>query len=236
MKGFTVYKGKSMIDGSPIVGIVTLNSSNPKTGNMAQLWILSDEYAPVEAVKLGADVSICGNCKHRTGKGGACYVLPFQGPTSVYKAYKRGNYSDNITKGALFLEYKALRLGAYGDPAALPEYVLEFLVKNSRLHTGYTHQWKNKRLRHALKYCQASVDSLSEIEQLRAIDPNAKYFRVTDNDIRTNKEIDCLAETQGLSCIECKLCDGKKQNIVINVHGAKSKRFVSGDMINTVSI
>ena len=148
MKGFIAYKGKSMIDGSPIVGIVTLNSSNPKTGNMAQLWILSDQFTPVEAVKIGADVSICGNCKHRTGKGGACYVLPFQGPTSVYKAYKRGNYSENITKGALFLEYKALRLGAYGDPAALPEYVLDFLVKNSRLNTGYTHQWKNKRLRH----------------------------------------------------------------------------------------
>lgn len=227
MKGFIAYEGKSMIDNSPIVGIVTLSSANIKTGNMAQLWILNSEISPVDAVKNKKDSGICGSCRHKHNAGGACYVLPFQAPTNVYKSYKRGTYDRDIAKGSLFLSYKPLRLGAYGDPAALPDHTLEFLTKSARSYTGYTHQWRNKRLRHALKYCQASVDSLAEVEQLKRIDHTAKYFRVTADDTRTNSEIECLADSKKITCIECMLCDGKKQNIVIKIHGNKSARFTN---------
>jgi hypothetical protein len=38
--GVELWRGASVIDGSPIVYIATLSSSNRKTGNMIQTWIL----------------------------------------------------------------------------------------------------------------------------------------------------------------------------------------------------
>jgi hypothetical protein len=40
-------------------------------------------------------------------------------------------------------------------------------------------------------------------------------------------EIICPNTTHGTKCIDCKLCSGSKaKNIVIQVHGAKVKRFI----------
>ena len=75
--GFIAYRGPSLIDGSPIVVVVvTAKSSNRKTGSMVQTYILRADQNPVAAVKSGADVSICGDCKHRgdKGQGRSCYV------------------------------------------------------------------------------------------------------------------------------------------------------------------
>ena len=45
--GFILYRGPSLLDGSPIVVVATMASSNRKTGltgkkNMVQVWILAD--------------------------------------------------------------------------------------------------------------------------------------------------------------------------------------------------
>lgn len=74
MRGFVVYDGPSAIDGERIVVIVCAleRSRNAKTGHMVQTYILRADMHPIEAVRTGADVSICGGCKHRgdgTGKG-----------------------------------------------------------------------------------------------------------------------------------------------------------------------
>ena len=81
-----------MLDGAPIVVIATTKSSNRKTGDMVQTWILRSDIKPTEASKAGADASICGDCKHRWSLGGACYVNIGQGPGAIFRAYKRGNY------------------------------------------------------------------------------------------------------------------------------------------------
>jgi hypothetical protein len=63
-----LYRGPSMIDGKPIVAIATgydNESVNQKTGAMAQVWILRDDIAPIEAAQRGEDASICGQCPHR---------------------------------------------------------------------------------------------------------------------------------------------------------------------------
>ena len=59
--GFVLYEGNSVLDGKPIAAIATLSSSNVKTGNMIQVWIIRTDINPVEASKLGDDISICGN-------------------------------------------------------------------------------------------------------------------------------------------------------------------------------
>lgn len=236
-RGYVVYEGKSMFNKQPIVGIVTMTSSNEKTGNMAQLWILNKDMSPMEAVNNHEDVSICGGCKHRHNLGGACYVLPFQGPTSVYKSYKAGKYSNDIEDLQLMISNRGIRLGAYGDPAMLPESVLSLLTESARFHTGYTHQWKNKRLAHAVKYCQGSVDTSDEYKTFKMMYPYGFTFRVTEDDSEAlSDEVECLADSQGLSCIECKMCDGSKKDISIVVHGAKKNRYINQIKIKEVSV
>src|SRR5271154_1354735 len=94
--GVILYQGPSLIDGAPIVAIaIAGKSSNRKTGNMVQTYILRSDLEPTAAIKQGLDVSICGDCRHRgdgTGKGRTCYVNVGQGPLGVYRAFKRGRY------------------------------------------------------------------------------------------------------------------------------------------------
>src|SRR4249920_2581675 len=108
-----------MLDGAPIVAIALTASTNRKTGNMVQTYILRDDIAPLAALKTGDDASICGNCKHRPILGGACYVFVGQGPTVVYKTLARGGYPQAADIAALGAG-RMVRLGTYGDPAAVP--------------------------------------------------------------------------------------------------------------------
>ena len=66
--GYILYRGPSAIDGKPIMVIATgfaNKSSNGKTGDMIQTWIIREDIAPNEAIKSGEDESICGQCIHR---------------------------------------------------------------------------------------------------------------------------------------------------------------------------
>ena len=65
--GFIAFEGPSMIDGRPIVVIINKidGSDNAKTGAIVQSFIIRADVAPTDALKTGADVSICGQCVHR---------------------------------------------------------------------------------------------------------------------------------------------------------------------------
>ena len=92
-----VWQGPSRIDPEQeVVCIVTgfNGTSNPKTGQMLQSWILHAHHHPAAALKSGYDYAICGRCPHRpdpfTGKR-SCYVN-IMGPSQVWNKYKRGGY------------------------------------------------------------------------------------------------------------------------------------------------
>ena len=227
-KGCIIYDGPSMLDGEPIVAIATMKTSNSKTGEMVQVWILRSDINPVEASKQKLDVSICGNCPQRWSNGGACYVNIGQAPNAVYKGYKRGLYP--IFDAALHarqFEGRKIRLGAYGDPGAVPFDVLNTLVSYGIGHTGYTHQAKHKNFdRRYFSLVMASADTPKGAQALQA--QGAKTFRVAlEGDSMFENEIECLSESKGLSCIDCMLCDGTKKNIAIQVHGSRKKNFTS---------
>jgi hypothetical protein len=229
-RGYIIYEGKSLINGEPIVGIVTMKSVNIKTGNMASMWILPQNIQPTEAVKSGADEAICGMCPQRHHLGGACYVTIFQAPNQVWKSYQKGNYPwvesldvfDGIT----------MRFGAYGDPYALPVAILSSIKARVTNNTSYTHQWKiaSKEL---MTTSMASVDNLEEAKEAHSM--GYRTFRVTHNekDILKN-EIICPNFTNNeVQCINCKLCSGsesKAKSIVIPVHGAKKTKFVEKEL------
>lgn len=224
-----VYEGPSVLNGEPIVGIITgltAPSQNRKTGPMAQLWILDASEEPHEAVRTGQDASVCGDCPAR---GKWCYVTTFQGPLSIYRTWKRGGYEECYSSARL--RGKALRLGAYGDPAALPIETIRRLARDCDRFTGYTHQWKrcSSELR---QYCMASVDTVSDQEQ--ASRSGWRTFRVSADGGKLRGESVCPASTESgidITCFECGACDGRhrervKGHIVIKAHGAKTKRFL----------
>jgi len=237
-KGYVLYKGPSRIDGETIVAILTLQSTNIKTGNMAQLWIMREDTPPHIAKKQGKDVSVCGDCPIKK----ECYVTLFQGPLSVWNAYKRGTYEniskDNFTStkklsdGApflpiilLYLGNLKIRFGAYGDPAALPIWLINAITQNCKDFTGYTHSWK--RFPGLSKYFMASVESLALKDKAKKL--GFRTFRVipkSGGDL-LNKEIVCPAENKGKQCIDCMLCNGSKQaaDITITAHGARAGGF-----------
>ena len=226
--GFVMYEGASQIDGAPIVVIATLKSSNIKTGNMVQTWILRQDLHPVESSAQGADVSICGNCPHRHNTGGACYVNIGQAPAQVWKSYKKGNYPMFISgEHDSFFMGRKVRLGAYGDPAAMPYEIAERMVNISLGHTGYTHQAARKFFdKRFLTLCQVSADTPKQAIKFQAM--GAKTFRVAlEGDALLEGEVECLSDSQGISCLDCGLCNGIKQNVAITVHGSRSSSFKS---------
>ena len=226
--GYVLFEGQSPVNGENIVGILTIKTTNKKTGQMAQLWILNADIDPVDAKKQGKDESVCGACKLRQSLGGACYVNLGHAPKQVYKAYKRGIYKPVSRKGFAIFTGLSIRFGAYGDPAMLPVDILATLKSVAKNNTSYTHQWAEKNTDMVLKsLSMASVDNIEE--QKIASDNGWRTFRVAniDSEVLEN-EIVCPNVTKGITCLECKLCGGasvKAKNIVIPVHGTFKKRF-----------
>jgi hypothetical protein len=221
-----------MIDGQRIVAIVVglAGSKNVKTGNMVQTYIIRPDMSPIEAVRAGLDVSICGGCKHRgDGMGGArsCYVTLVHGPRSVYAAYTRGVYQDASPEAvAHIVAGRMIRLGTYGDPAAVPFPVWKALLQFAAGHTGYSHQWRTLTGAWS-RLLMASVDSVAEMDE--AHESGWRTFRVGAEPVR-GVEINCPASEEAgkrVQCADCLLCMGttsrSPRSIQIAPHGTGAK-------------
>lgn len=225
-----IYRGPSCFDPTRTIrAVLTADSANSKTGNMAQLYILDDLIAPHTAQKTGDDASVCGACPLRpinkaTG-GGGCYVVTFQGPLSTWRATAALPVAGAAVIAALVRKAGAVRLGAYGDPAALPAYVTRHLIKlTGGRATGYTHGHLVLGLAgvaHLRSACMMSVES--EDQATRAHAAGWRTFRATTPNARNlPNEITCPAETRGATCRDCLLCRGDSlgaRSITIPVHG-----------------
>ena len=220
--GVVVYEGKSQLDGSPIVAILTglkRKSANSKTGALAQLFILDATHAPHDAQRTGDDASVCGACPFRpydqtTDK--RCYVKTWQGPLAVWKAWKGGRYGNtSLQNGAhalLTSPDEGVRFGAYGDPAALPSWVLEALstacTTAGKRWTGYTHQWRDTRHVWTSRYLMASCESSADVTAARALGFRAFTAYPTAANPAELEGILCPNLSHGVSCSKCRLCDG----------------------------
>jgi hypothetical protein len=243
-----IYNNPSMLDGQPIIVVAIIGSKNSKTGaGMIQTYILRADINPLEASKTGADASICGDCIHRgqatdnplkkTAINRSCYVNIGKGPNAVYKAFKRGVYPtatpEDITRIG---SGKTIRIGSYGDPAAVPGDIWDALLKNATGWTGYTHQHKtnDKTTYERMMY---SADNIEDAKQAHF--KGYRTFRVIpvkqwqDNGKTAllNNEILCPASQEndrGVTCKDCMLCTGatsKGKNIAIVAHGATGHNF-----------
>ena len=233
--GYIIYRGASLLDDKPIVVVaITGKSSNSKTGDMVQTYILADNgKSPVESAKALDDVSVCGDCKHRRGLGGSCYVNLGQGPRAVMDGVIRGIYGlDDGYNVATAVFGRKIRLGTYGDPAAVPAYVWEALLAGADSHTGYTHQWKNGKADHVKQWCMASVDTPKEMAIAKMEGWRTFRVRVADGSLEFSHEMKCPASAEmnkRLTCDTCMACSGgvntKKASVTIIVHGSLKNRF-----------
>jgi len=177
-------------------------------------------------------VSVCGDCKHRRGLGGSCYVNLGQGPRAVMDGVIRGIYPDNIVNAAFASHKRKIRLGTYGDPAAVPAYVWETLLAGADSHTGYTHQWQNGKADHVKQWCMASVDTPKEAALAKMDGWRTFRVRVADGSLEFSHEMKCPASAEmnkRLTCDTCMACSGgidsKKASVTIIVHGSLKNRF-----------
>jgi hypothetical protein len=221
-----IYQGKSRIDGKPIVAYLTnvfTKSRNTKIGDMVQLFILCQDMSPLSASVTGDDKSVCGNCPQRHFLGGGCYVNVAKGVNQSWKSWKNGNYVlYNPIEHDKLLANRMIRLGAYGEPTAIPIRIIKYLAKLTKC-VGYTHRWhlaKNQPLKGIL---MASVDNIEQF--LSAQKSGWGTFRAKTGQCELMPgERTCNNESKGLTCDKCMLCGGNK-HVTITVHGMRKKRM-----------
>jgi hypothetical protein len=228
-RSLVIYRGPSRYNSQPVRAVLVLKSKNSKTGDMAQLFVVPDNVAPHAAQATGDDASVCGECPLRPTLGGGCYVTTCQGPLSTWKA-TRYQPTAGAAEVAGALAGRSLRLGAYGDVAALPAWIAEWLYRaaGGRV-TGYTHGHRVLGLagvEHLRNKCMLSVESAEAAEA--AHDQGWRTFRARPSGAPlSGSEIECPSDSRGTKCEDCLLCRGttvRARSIAIQVHGTAARR------------
>jgi len=101
--------------------------------------------------------------------------------------------SRNAKTGAEILRGRTVRLGAYGDPAAVPFQVWQALLAYAAAWTGYTHQWR--RAPELAAYCMASVDTPGERAEARFLGFRTFRVRAAGQAVET-REVVCPASAE----------------------------------------
>jgi len=239
MTSYIIYNGPSLIDGKPIVCIAQTKTDNKKTGNMIQTYIIRSDIDPVSASRTGEDYSICGNCMHRgkvaphkvsgQAENRTCYVTLAHGPLQKYKGFIKGLYPEvSGHKDIQDIGFgRMVRIGTYGDPVAVPQYVWDSLVSRCDGWTAYTHGEINL----APHMFMTSADSYDEA--VSAWDRGERTFRVIPDIFSLDKHREFLcpaSEEMGKrsNCAKCKACSGTESNaksVAIVAHGTSGKKL-----------
>jgi len=209
---------------------------------MIQVWILNRNESPTDAVRSGNDSVVCFDCQHRGNgfKDRTCYVNVAQGPRSVWRSYRDGSYPMlDIAEYFHVFTGRAVRFGAYGEPVLIPLPIVRAIVRHASGHTGYSHRWRGAQYAEYRAYVMASCDSIADYHAAKQL--GWRTFRVRTSDAPLlAREISCPASDEAgkrTQCVRCKLCNGStgstdaRKDIVIVVHGAQRKNFVSLDAI-----
>ena len=226
MKHAILYNGPSLLDGEPIVMIATYSNRNTKTGRVVQTYIIRADMDPRDASKTGADFSICGDCimrgeptndpTRKIAKKRKCYVNIAQGVLIVYKAFIDGVYQKGDPRE--MGRGRFVRVGTYGDPAAVPAHIWDELLAECETWTAYTHQrpWRPD-------IAMQSVDS--HAQAVAHWEVGNRTFRVIADlgQLDHKREALCPASKEAgrrVQCTACKLCKGssKAKSIAIVEH------------------
>ena len=235
MPGAIFYKGPSQIDGEPIFATAIWSSKNRKTGALLQTYVMRADIDPLTANKLGEDVSICGDCRHKgvptldptrkLAEQRSCYVNMGQGPLNVWKQFLLDRYAVLADDAVRELGAgRLVRMGTYGDPAAVPKHIWQLLLDRAAGHTGYTHNGADPTL------CMVSADTLAEAQQAWASKYRTSRVVRDVSEVQRN-EVLCPASAEAgykAQCADCMLCGGtsvKAKSVAIVAHGTGAVHF-----------
>jgi hypothetical protein len=164
-----------------------------------------------------------------------CYVRLEQAPSGIFKAYQAGRYELATTPEAVELvRGRALRIGAYGDSAALPVGVVRPLADVASAALNYTHAagYAPGRADRLGSFTMASADSIEQAQRYQQ--RGLRTFRVSPVfelvagvrrvlDIQPGEAQCPKTIDKAIQCIDCGLCDGLRRglrgNIVAPAHG-----------------
>lgn len=216
-----------------IHALVLKPSENKKLGFGMVIHTYHFSVGQVASGDLTDDTDCCFDCQfsfnQNGGKSGGCYTHKgFQrlGLMSMLKRLHKTTIKDFDKKAfnklldiAKMYGVVLTRFGVYGEPVTLPLNIVGKLVKISKSHTGYSHQW-HKALGYG-KYFMASVSSM--IEVAIANDLGYRCFIAYNNEEVKGATCPASKEFKGnkLTCTECGACDGgskRRNNIKIKIH------------------
>ena len=213
-----LWSGPSRLDRSKTVALLlsglSSGSTNGKTGAMLQAHIVQLDDHPSEDRS-----GICGGCPLLS----RCYLEWSKAPAGVRRSLLAGRvgYLSPVLAGELAAARDCgVRLGASGDPAAIPVHVWRQLLAGGAWHTGYTHQWR--RLSASVwGFLMASVETDAARDKAEAA--GWSTFRVGDQDGDPGSgESWCPASAErdrAATCSECRRCDGASGSVFIREHG-----------------
>ena len=218
-------------ENSKVVAIATSDSTNRKTGKGIQVWILDRTMHPSDSRKSGNDSkNQCKGCPLASYSG--CYVIDMP-LTSIYKKYMAGGYGKINPNSKAWNEFFAVpyvRLGAYGNPSCLPISIVASISNLAERVTGYFHDWHLMSEDRARSYGRFLMASTHPATYRAAKDIGLRTFTTGKLASVGSYGIECLADTKGLTCAECGLCDGTKRNsatrpdVWIDPHGFQTKK------------
>ena len=226
--GYVLWEGISQLDGdTPIVAVATgftRPSTNLTTGPMIQVWIMPRDNHPKDAQE-----AVCGDCKIKH----LCYVRP-DTVYSVWRAYKAGSYPalSSPAERAALLQSRAVRLGAWGDPASLPEWLVGNIHRMGSPVTGYTQAWR--RFPILKRYLMASVTNRKDAMEAQRQGWRTFRIRRECEDVEYT-EVDCPAKVEDprdrITCYQCGLCSGNigplnVSHVTTLWHGARGKHML----------
>ena len=223
VKGAVLYEGPSRINGVHIVAILTYGSKNKKTGDIPQVWILQPGVHPFQTRVDGSDVAVCGGCILAKNRG--CYVnwTPL---VSILECYGAGKYGDIEHARWRFDEKppEAVRIGAYGDPVAVPLEVWERLAELPPHPTiiGYTQMWRSPLAKGYQKFCMASTKSPREYADARRMGWRSFRAALPQDATPVEGQRWCPATVSDETCKGCQMCSGGMEgpDIMVQLHGA----------------
>ena len=256
MKKEVQPNGYVVWENDKIVAIATgfqESSSNAKTGELIQIWLIVKQVRPWEAVTKGLDSIICFDCKHMgkivNGKleGRDCYVLPFQAPSAIYDAWKNGNYPK--LKSFEVFNGKLVRFGAYGEPVLIPFPIVRDIANRARGWTGYTRRWQDPLMQGYKNYFMASCDPENYARALElgwrpfvvrpyksepipglAICPASEEYRdrFKIGEYKIGRKKTAIYSKPLINCEDCMLCAGssvRARGIQIENHSQIGKKL-----------
>ena len=191
-RGLLVYRGPStmpeLIAKTEVIGAVSFYSSNLKVGDEYQTWHFRADSHPVEARRYGqGDASICGEGKNACAfkakpgqKVGPCYPTG-RTLSGIWGSIGRGNYPQveelaheiglpvSETLAVVGSTPAGVRLGAYGDPVAMPASIAHHLTRAAKERQGFTHQWRNVSRSEWPRMVMASCELPEQVSQAAAL-------------------------------------------------------------------